>query len=81
MNTTRVDVIVLGGGKAGKTLVIDLGKQGIRTVLIERTTEMIGGSCINAACIPTKTFINSASASVKHRRAIRVGRFESQSFQ
>lgn len=54
------EVIVVGGGKGGKTLAIDLGHKGIRTALIERSPEMIGGSCINVACIPTKTLIASA---------------------
>jgi len=55
-------VIVLGGGKGGKTLAIELGQKGVKTALIERSAEMIGGSCINVACIPTKTLISSARA-------------------
>jgi 2-polyprenyl-6-methoxyphenol hydroxylase-like FAD-dependent oxidoreductase len=39
MKPTKTQVIVLGGGKAGKSLAIDLGKQGIETVLIERSAE------------------------------------------
>ena len=55
-------VIVLGGGKGGKTLAIELGQNGVKTALIERSAEMIGGSCTNAAYIPTKTLIASARA-------------------
>ena len=69
MKPTRVEVIVLGGGKAGKSLAIDLGKQGIQTALIERSADMIGGSCINVACIPTKTLITSARVAQTVRRA------------
>src|SRR6185295_9163964 len=70
MKPTRVEVVVLGGGKVGKSLAIDLGKQGVETVLIERSADMIGGSCINVACIPTKTFITSArvAQTVRHAR-------------
>ena len=61
-------VIVLGGGKGGKTLAIELGQNGVKTALIERSAEMIGGSCINVACIPTKTLIASARAAQAARR-------------
>jgi probable pyridine nucleotide-disulfide oxidoreductase len=62
-------VIVLGGGKGGKTLAIELGQKGVKTALIERSAEMIGGSCINVACIPTKTLITSARAAQAARHA------------
>jgi pyruvate/2-oxoglutarate dehydrogenase complex dihydrolipoamide dehydrogenase (E3) component len=67
------EVIVIGGGKGGKTLAIDLGHQGIRTALVERSPEMIGGSCINVACIPTKTLIASARVARTARRAAEFG--------
>ena len=43
------EAIVLGGGKGGKTLATELGNNGVKTALIERSADMIGGSCINAA--------------------------------
>jgi pyruvate/2-oxoglutarate dehydrogenase complex dihydrolipoamide dehydrogenase (E3) component len=67
------EVIVVGGGKGGKTLAIDLGHKGIRTALIERSPEMIGGSCINVACIPTKTLIASARVARTARLAAKFG--------
>jgi len=67
------DVIVIGGGKGGKTLAIDLGQKGVRTALIERSPEMIGGSCINVACIPTKTLIASARVARATRLAAKFG--------
>jgi probable pyridine nucleotide-disulfide oxidoreductase len=66
---TQYDVIVLGGGKGGKTLATELGHKGIKTALIERSADMIGGSCINVACIPTKTLIASARAAQAARTA------------
>jgi pyruvate/2-oxoglutarate dehydrogenase complex dihydrolipoamide dehydrogenase (E3) component len=63
MNTSiPYAVIVLGGGKGGKTLATELGSKGVKRALIERSAEMIGGTCINVACIPTKTLIASARA-------------------
>lgn len=67
------EVIVVGGGKGGKSLAIDLGHKGIRTALIERSPEMIGGSCINVACIPTKTLIASARVARAARLAAEFG--------
>lgn len=54
----KFDILILGGGKAGKTLGMDLAKAGKSVAVVE--AGMIGGSCINVACIPSKTFIRSA---------------------
>ncbi len=61
--------MVIGGGKGGKTLAMDLAKQGYTSALIERDPEMIGGTCINVACIPTKTLVQSAKVAAMVRRA------------
>jgi pyruvate/2-oxoglutarate dehydrogenase complex dihydrolipoamide dehydrogenase (E3) component len=52
-----VDLVVVGGGKVGKTLAMDAARAGQKVAMIERSK--IGGTCINVACIPTKTIINS----------------------
>lgn len=52
------ELLILGGGKAGKTLAMDMAQAGHGVALIERG--LIGGSCINIACIPAKTMIRSA---------------------
>jgi pyruvate/2-oxoglutarate dehydrogenase complex dihydrolipoamide dehydrogenase (E3) component len=62
------EVIVLGGGKGGKTLATELGNKGVKTALIERSAEMIGGACINVACIPTKTLIASRASGAADRQ-------------
>lgn len=54
----RFEHLFLGGGKGGKSLATELAKAGKRVAVVERG--MIGGSCINVACIPTKTLIRSA---------------------
>jgi pyruvate/2-oxoglutarate dehydrogenase complex dihydrolipoamide dehydrogenase (E3) component len=51
------DILVFDGGKAGKTLAMVQAKTGRRVAVIE--TGMIGGSCINIACIPSKALIRS----------------------
>ncbi|MFN6435486.1 MAG: mercuric reductase [Nostoc sp. DedSLP01] len=60
MNADYDDDIIIGGGKAGKTLAPALVTAGRKTALVERSLTMIGGTCINVACIPTKTMVASA---------------------
>ena len=69
----RYDAIVIGGGKGGKTLAMYLGKQNYKVALVERDPLMIGGGCINVACIPTKTFIASARLVHSIREAAEFG--------
>lgn len=57
----KFDIIVIGFGKAGKTLAGDLGNRGQRVALIEKSADMYGGTCINKACIPTKKLENESS--------------------
>lgn len=50
----KVKNIIIGFGKAGKTLAQDLGSRGESTILIEKNPNMYGGTCIAVACIPSK---------------------------
>ena len=54
------DLIVIGFGKAGKTLAAKLASAGKKVALIERNKAMYGGTCINIGCIPTKTLLVAA---------------------
>jgi pyruvate/2-oxoglutarate dehydrogenase complex dihydrolipoamide dehydrogenase (E3) component len=67
------DAVVIGGGKGGKTLAMYLARENYKVALIERDPMMIGGGCINVACIPTKTFIASARLVHSIRRAAEYG--------
>lgn len=71
MEIEDVDLLVVGGGKAGKTLAMDLAREGRKVAMVERG--MIGGTCINVACIPTKTIINSGRVLETARRAAEFG--------
>lgn len=51
------DNLVLGSGESGKYLAWTLAKAGQRTAVIER--KLIGGSCPNIACLPSKNVIYS----------------------
>ena len=56
----KVDNIIIGFGKAGKTLANYLGNKGEKTVLVEKSPSMYGGTCINVGCIPSKFRATSA---------------------
>lgn len=66
-----VDLLVVGGGKAGKSLAMDRARAGWRVVMVER--DKVGGTCINVACIPTKALVGSARALLAVRGAARMG--------
>jgi probable pyridine nucleotide-disulfide oxidoreductase len=72
-NSEKYDAIVIGSGKGGKILATYLGKQNHKVALIERDPMMIGGGCINVACIPTKTLIASARLVHSIRRPAEFG--------
>jgi len=65
------DAIVIGTGQAGPPLAVRLGNAGRRTAIIER--KLIGGTCVNVGCIPTKTLIASARAAHVARRGADLG--------
>jgi pyruvate/2-oxoglutarate dehydrogenase complex dihydrolipoamide dehydrogenase (E3) component len=54
------DAIIIGFGKAGKTLAADFGRRGMTVAMIEQSDRMYGGTCINIGCIPTKTLVHKA---------------------
>lgn len=55
-----LDVLVVGFGKAGKTIAMKRAKAGDRVAIVEKSPSMYGGTCINIACVPTKTLLVSA---------------------
>ena len=65
----RVENVVLGGGEAGKYIAWELAREGRPVVVIERA--LVGGSCPNSACVPSKNLIRSAKvADLMHNAAL-----------
>lgn len=52
------DVIIVGGGPGGYTAAAQTAKAGLSTALIEANA--LGGTCLNAGCIPSKTLLHTA---------------------
>jgi pyruvate/2-oxoglutarate dehydrogenase complex dihydrolipoamide dehydrogenase (E3) component len=67
----KYDVLVLGGGTAGKLIAWTMAQEGRRTAVIDR--RYIGGSCPNVACLPSKNVIHSAKVASLIRRGREFG--------
>ena len=65
------DAIVIGAGQAGPPMVGRLAAAGQKVALIER--DLIGGTCVNTGCTPTKTLVASAYAAHLARRGADFG--------
>ncbi|MFQ5599054.1 MAG: mercuric reductase [Candidatus Krumholzibacteriia bacterium] len=65
------DVIVIGSGQAGVPLAARLAEAGKSVLLAER--KLLGGTCVNTGCTPTKTMVASAQAAHVARNAARLG--------
>lgn len=64
--------IIIGFGKGGKTLAKDLAGQGESVLVIEQSEQMFGGTCINIACIPSKSLIVNAESGMNFEEAMNV---------
>jgi pyruvate/2-oxoglutarate dehydrogenase complex dihydrolipoamide dehydrogenase (E3) component len=70
-STGNYDVLVIGSGEAGKYLAWTTASEGQRTAVVER--KLIGGSCPNIACLPSKNIIHSAKVRSFTMRAAEFG--------
>lgn len=61
----KFKTVVIGFGKAGKTIAAKLAKKGEKVALIEKDSNMYGGTCINIGCIPSKRLVNDANKAPK----------------
>jgi pyruvate/2-oxoglutarate dehydrogenase complex dihydrolipoamide dehydrogenase (E3) component len=69
--TTKFDAIIVGAGQAGPPLAGRLTDAGQTVAVIER--KLVGGTCVNYGCIPTKTLVASAHTAHVARRGAEFG--------
>jgi pyruvate/2-oxoglutarate dehydrogenase complex dihydrolipoamide dehydrogenase (E3) component len=69
--TQAFDAIIIGAGQAGPSLAGRLTAAGMKVALVER--KLIGGTCVNTGCMPTKTLVASAYAAHLARRSADYG--------
>lgn len=65
MTSERFDLAIVGSGSAAFSAVIRASELGARVAMIERG--IVGGTCVNAGCIPSKAEL--AAAAQRHRAA------------
>jgi len=65
------DILIIGSGESGKWLAWTTAEEGRRTAVVER--KLIGGSCPNIACLPSKNIIHSAKVRSFISRAAEFG--------
>jgi len=53
------DLIIIGAGPGGYKAAAHAAKHGLKVTIIEEGH--VGGTCLNVGCIPTKTYVHSAS--------------------
>ena len=53
------DLIIIGAGPGGYRAAELAAKHGLKTVVFE--DDHVGGTCLNRGCIPTKTYVHSAT--------------------
>ncbi len=67
----KFDIAVIGGGPGGYTAAEKAAKEGLSVVLFEK--ELLGGTCLNRGCIPTKALLHSAETYASFARAQELG--------
>ncbi len=75
VSSSSYDLILIGSGQAGNPLAAAFAAKNKRVALVERS--LVGGTCVNYGCTPTKTMVASAEVAALARRApefgVRVG--------
>ncbi len=56
---TTTDLVIIGAGPGGYRAAEYAAKQGLKVVIFEGSE--VGGTCLNVGCIPTKTYVHSAT--------------------
>lgn len=69
MSEMTVDVLVIGFGKAGKTIAMKRASAGDTVAIVEASPQMYGGTCINIGCVPTKRLLTDAHRGLDYLEA------------
>ncbi|MCE5184918.1 MAG: dihydrolipoyl dehydrogenase [Planctomycetaceae bacterium] len=65
------DVVVIGGGPGGYSAAIRCAQKGARTAIVEKN--IMGGTCLNVGCIPSKSLLASAHFLIQAKHAALMG--------
>lgn len=69
--TIDAHIAVIGGGLGGYTAALRANQNNKKVVLIEE--DLIGGTCLNRGCIPTKVMVHAADVLKTIKQASKIG--------
>ena len=72
--TEQYDVVVIGAGPAGYVAAIRCAQLGLSTACVDQWLNMqgkpvLGGTCLNAGCIPSKALLKNAALMHEFQKA------------
>ncbi|WP_185877274.1 dihydrolipoyl dehydrogenase [Blattabacterium cuenoti] len=59
-NFKSYDLVIIGSGPGGYISAIRANHFGLRTAIIEKNKNFLGGTCLNTGCIPSKCLLDSS---------------------
>ena len=68
----KFQVVVIGGGPGGYVCAIRLAQLGLKTACIE-SRGILGGTCLNIGCIPSKFLLNYSENFHKAKNFSKIG--------
>ena len=64
------DVVIIGGGPGGYNCAIRCGQLGLKTAIIDKRG-VLGGTCLNVGCIPSKALLHASELFAAPRMTLR----------
>ncbi len=69
----KYDLVVIGAGSGGLGVSLFMAKVGLKTLLIDKSDEHIGGDCLNFGCVPSKALIHASRIVHQASEAVQFG--------
>lgn len=71
MNEFQYDLVIIGAGPGGYEAAYEAADFGMKVALVEK--DLVGGTCLNRGCVPTKTMMHSSDAYRIATRSANIG--------
>ena len=71
LQTIQCDIAIIGAGAGGLSVAAGASQLGVKVVLIEG--EKMGGECLNAGCVPSKSLLAAAKAQWQAKHSAHFG--------
>lgn len=71
MSEFQYDLVIIGAGPGGYEAAYEAADFGMKVALVEK--DLVGGTCLNRGCVPTKTMMHSSDAYRIATRSTNIG--------